>query len=233
MWNTWITVPDSGHNGDTLVITVDRSDTNMSEGLNLGWFTINSFHDSLESKRVNISARKLAEGDPYLSVTVPIDDFETKYDSLYCHVANDSGGYGEVAGTIFFRADLLPVMWVSDSVSIGVHNTNPYDSLAQDSAFDPTHAYHLALVNGEQVDFYADIYPHDPYEVLDSLELMFDTWLTHIRDEFDSLGVQSYEDILALGYIDWPRQQARSCEKKSKSDLPATSCCDWAPSTRR
>jgi len=525
-WHTWITVTDSGSNGDTLTIVVDRNNPDLSDGLNRGWFRIDPIHDSLESKRVNVSVRKLADGDPKLSVTVSVTDFENRYDSLHCHIANDGGGklvwratgpswlrivpdsgvfernsirlyalrdslvpavymdsilftsnggdtavtvsisipidtatwsitdfwpqdignrwvwvhpdktswlaievvdsfsregspvwkwqaddsnggstefhvtgistiggdifsitadssklaqvtygsypdcgkvdcwtssyvfglfslpitpgnfqdpywktsgeyisgslsnlmnvfpiwandnadisdlaitrvdtcmglrntgtssdklytilakdvgpliwdgftceycridgreYGElpdiqpqrfsvnddpdsellywfqgdngskihylgyrdngmpvpnhivfedgdgqVAGTIFMRADFMPAMWVTDGITVGLHNTNPYDSLAQDSTFDPTHAYHMALVDGEQYDFYADVYPHDPYEVLDSLEWHFNMWLTHLRDEFDSLGIQSYEDLVALGYIDWPHRE--------------------------
>lgn len=526
VWNTWITVSDSGRNGDTLAIIVDRGDTNMHTGIANGWFYINTSHDSLDSKKVNIVARKLAAGDPKLSVSCGHRDFEVKFDSLSCHVTNDSGGkliwratgpswlqivpdsgvfeqnniqlyalrdslepgahidsilftsnggdtaipvsisiptdtaaysitefwpqtvgnrwvwvhpdrtswlaievvdsfsregspvwkwqaddsdggymefyvtivstiggdiftitadsskltnvtyglypdcgsidcwkstyvfglfalpitpggfndpywktsgeyisgslaelmstfpiwandsagitdpaitdvdtcmglrqrgtathklytilakgvgpliwdgfvceycrldgreYGElpqiqrqhfsvnddttsellywfqgdcgtkiyylgyrdngmpvpnhiifeddngdVLGTVFMRADFLPAMWVFDDMTIGLHNVNPYDSLAMDSAFDPRHAYHMTIVDGEQHDFYADVYPHDPYEVLDSLEWHFNTWLTHLRDDFESFGIQSYEDLVALAYIDWPRRE--------------------------
>lgn len=113
---------------------------------------------------------------------------------------------GEVAGTLFLRADFLPVMWILDTLTIGIHNTNAVDTNAVDTAFDPTNAYHMVLFDNRQVDFTADIYPHDPRQVLDSLEWILDMWLTHIRDELDAYQITDYKDLIACGYIDSPLQ---------------------------
>jgi hypothetical protein len=114
---------------------------------------------------------------------------------------------GAPYGTIVLRSDFQPVMWLMDTLTMGVHNINADDSLAVDTTYDPKNAYHMMLTNDQQIDFYADIYPHDPYEVLDSLEWLFNDWLTHIRDLFDSIGIQTYNDLIAAGYINGPYQE--------------------------
>ncbi len=116
------------------------------------------------------------------------------------------GNDGEPESAVFIRADFTPVLWVMDGLTIGVVNKEPLDTATSDTVFDASTAYHVSLAD-TRIDFVADIEPAE--NMATTMQVLRDLFLVDLSEHialFDSVGIETWEDLKACAWIEGPQQ---------------------------
>ncbi|MBD3419421.1 MAG: hypothetical protein GF398_04810 [Chitinivibrionales bacterium] len=108
----------------------------------------------------------------------------------------------EVVGVVSFRADFMPVQWITDSATISVRNIIPDTTNGADSSWDPHTAFHFVTGVQTEKEFIADIYPSTPSAAIDSLHILFcDIYrdcFNHLWFALEDAHIKTWDDLIAV-----------------------------------